>query len=211
MFKYKYNADHLKYMKDQIWECRDNLDVYSTLSEFEHEQVKAFIPSQPKVIMDLGCGLGRASIYLNHILHANDINNDIHFILADTTGDTEITGAWNKEEFYNRMDLTASFCTLNGLLNIGLFDTQRSDWNNLSNIDYIMSRCAFGMHFPIESVIDKLLKISTPDITMIFGTRNRAVYSHESFKSLFKEVIFIQEDKYDPYPQQDWLILRGRK
>jgi SAM-dependent methyltransferase len=206
MFKYKYNVYHLKYMKDQIWECKDNIDVYSTLSEFEHEQIKNYVPIQPVTVLDLGCGLGRASIYLNYILN----RSDIHYILADTTGDTEITGGWDKQEFYNKMDLTASFCTLNNLLNIGLFDTQRSDWDSLSNIDYVMSRCAFGMHFPIESIMDKLLKITTPNVTMIFGTRNRAVYSHESFKDLFKEVYFIEQEKQEPYPQQDWLILKGK-
>ncbi|HWY35108.1 MAG TPA: hypothetical protein VNX68_10715 [Nitrosopumilaceae archaeon] len=193
-------------MKDQIWECKDNIDVYSTLSEFEHEQIKNYVPIQPVTVLDLGCGLGRASIYLNYILN----RSDIHYILADTTGDTEITGGWDKQEFYNKMDLTASFCTLNNLLNIGLFDTQRSDWDSLSNIDYVMSRCAFGMHFPIESIMDKLLKITTPNVTMIFGTRNRAVYSHESFKDLFKEVYFIEQEKQEPYPQQDWLILKGK-
>lgn len=202
-FKFKYNSAHIKLLEGYY-----DIGTYSKLSEFEHEQVKDFIPIQPKVIMDLGCGLGRASVYLNWILHPHDVNNDIHFILADSC---EKVGGWIKDDYFRSLDLTASFCTLNGLLNFGLFDVDKSDWNGISNIDYVMSRCGYGVHAPIESIMDRLLKITTGDVTMIFGTRNREVYSQNSFKDIFKEVYFIEESEQKPFPNQDWLILRGKK
>lgn len=212
-FSYKFNSEHLKYVYDQVWECRGNISVYSKLSEFEHKQVAKYI-DKPKKVLDLGCGLGRAAIYLNYVL--NDPN--IHFILADTTGDTKITGVWDTPEYYNNLSLTESFAKLNGLTNFETFDILKDDWNKLSDIDLIISHCSVGMHFPIEDVMPKLLKISTDTCTMIFGTttaqmlpgKKEQKYSEKSFTDIFKEVHFQHEARVHPFPQQDWLVLKNK-
>src|SRR4029077_968586 len=171
-----YNSAHIRYMKEQIWEARDDLEVYSKLSEFEYEQIKDYI-DYPKNIMDLGCGLGRVAVYLNAVLK----DPDMYYILADRHGDTTNTGGWDLNEFYNDLNLTQSFCRLNGLLSFEVFDTKLDNWNDIW-CDLIVSHCAFGMHFPIENIMSSLLEISSSDITMIFGTRNRGLYSEDSFK-----------------------------
>lgn len=206
-YSYKYSKEHLWYMEEQVWECRDNLDVYSDLSEYEYDQMNSFIPEHPRVIMDLGCGLGRAAIYLNALFQ----DPTIHYILADTTGITSGRhGAWNEDQYYNSLDLTSDFCRLNGMTNFEVFDTKKDSFNQLYDIDFIISLCAFGMHNPIEDVMPDLIHISTNDVTMIFGTRNRGIYSSTSFDKLFKSVIFKQHDHTPPYPQQDWLVLKDK-
>jgi hypothetical protein len=199
MFKFKYNSLHLKYLE----ETGQNVKIYSEASEFEYSQVKAFVPIQPKVIMDLGCGLGRSSVYLNHILN----RVDTHFILADSADNF---GNWNNKDYYKNLDLTASFCTLNGLLNFGLFDLKKSDWNGILNIEFIMSKLSYGYSINIGPILETLLKVSTDDITMIFGTKERQEML-PMFENYFKEVIYLKEEKQESFPQQDWLILRGKK
>lgn len=208
-FIYKYDPEHLYFMKRQIWESINNVSVYSKLSQLEHEQYKAHI-NKPKRVLDLGCGLGRAAIYLNHMLN----DPEVHFILADANEDSQIvTGKYasNNQEKYNKLDLTASFCKLNGLTNFETFDIYRNDWNQLKDIDLVISHCSVGMHYPVKDALPNLLKVTTPNCVMVFGTRNRMVYSKNSFKNLFETVIFLPQNYIQSFPQQDWLILKNKK
>ena len=180
-------------------ETNQDVNLYSRQSEFEHKQIKEYIPIQPEVIMDLGCGLGRSSVYLNHIFHLNDINNEVHYILADTS----------KDASYYNMNLIASFCTLNGLLNFGLFDLEKSDWKGLAKkVDYVMSRMAYGYNLSIGPILQKLLDISNDNVTMIFGIKDVNITEDIS---AFKQAIIIKEDNQNEFPHQNWLILRGKK
>lgn len=207
MFKYKYKKEHIHYMKEQVFEAKTNLRVYSALSELEHEQTKEFI-GFPRTVMDLGCGLGRAGIYLNHSLN----DNSIHFIMADSTGDTDNAGLWDIPAVYNNLHLTKSFCETNGMQNFETFDVFRDDWERLKDVDLIISHCSVGVHFPIEDVLENLLKISSKDCTMIFGLRKGLHYTSASFKDFFQTTVFIDTmplaDKRLPW--QNWLILKDK-
>lgn len=212
IYKHKYNPEHLHYMKEQIWESKDDLSVYDRLSEFEYEQTKDYMkPPNHKIwsynVLDLGCGLGRFSIYLNQIWK----DKEVHYTLTDTTGDTENHGGWNLDEYYNNLDLTYSFCKLNELENFEIIDTKKDKYLATLEQDLIFSHCAFGMHYPIEDVMSKLLQVSSPEVTMIFGTRKRDLYTEDSFKEFFHEVKFLKQEHIPPFPHQDWLILRGKK
>lgn len=207
-FRYKCAPVHLRYMREQVWECRNDVGIYSALSEFEHAQIADYVPEFRKVL-DLGCGLGRAAIYLNGVFQ----DPETHYILADTTGSRGEAGGWDPlgEKSYNDLKLTASFARLNGLTNFRTFDYLLDDWNELTDVDFVTSRCAFGMHIPIEAVMPQLLQVSTSDVTMIFGTRRRDLYGPNSFQDLFRDVLFLPQEETPPFPHQDWLILWGRR
>jgi hypothetical protein len=131
--------------------------------------------------------------------------------MADTTGDTVNTGGWNKNEYYNNLELTSSFAKLNGVSNFQTFDTIRDSWTELHDVDFVISLCSFGMHIPIENIMNNLLSVTTDDCTMIFGTRQRHLYNSNSFKDIFEEVLFLQQNYCHPYPLQDWLILKKKR
>jgi len=209
-FVYKYNETHFFFMEEQLWQCKKGkLDVYSKLSKFEHDQISEYI-NNPRVVMDIGCGIGRAGIYLNSVLQ----DPNIHYIFADTTGHIGVKG-WSNlgKSYYNDLDLTSSFAKLNGVTNFRVFDVLNDDWNTLPKVDFVTSRCAAGVHFPIEDVMPNLLKITSQECTMIFGTNpNRAEkYSEKSFKDLFETVIFLPKELEIPFPHQQWLILKNKK
>lgn len=230
-FRYAYLPEHLPYMHKQIWECKDDIAVYSQLSEFEFLQYVNYLPVSfltPKHhnVLDLGCGLGRVACYLYHQYSKSNLS----FILADQTGDCEnSTGEYGKDEVYNDLSLTASFCKLNNLPRFTIWNTQLNDLldipkiGNDSEIDLVISCCAFGMHFPIAQILNDLIAISNPNVTMIFGTRNRAHYGYSSWtrnlKNYFQEVYFSEQEQVSlgtpdakrTFPQQDWLILKGLK
>lgn len=206
LYSYKYDPVHEYYMKEQIWECKSDITIYAKLSEYEYESYKDYI-GKPHTVLDLGCGIGRVSIYLNQIL--NDAT--VHYILLDTTGNTFNLGRWDMDEYYNDLSVTKSFAELNGLINFEIFESLSGDWGQLKDIDLVISCCSFGMHVPIERYMDKLLAATTPNCTMIFGTRNRGLYSENSFNALFDTVTFLRRELQEPFPQEDWLILQNKK
>ena len=207
MFQYRYNPSFVPLMKEQIWEIGEDMSVYSRLSEYEHEQIKEYLPAKPKKSLELGCGLGRGSIHLNHYYK----DPKILYILADRHGITPNSGAFNpdKDEFYNDLYLTQKFCKLNGIEKLEVFDTELDDWNSLQDVDFITSRCSFGMHVSIERYIERIYKAASDKCTLIFGTRHHS-YGKDSFKNLFEEVIYLPQEDHPDFPRQNWLILRNK-
>jgi SAM-dependent methyltransferase len=205
-FTYKFSIKHVPFMHEQIWEAKQNLSVYSDLSLFEFTQFEEHIGS-PKTVLEVGCGLGRGSIFLNHLLR----DDKVSFILADRTGYTANTGAFDPEvdEFYNDLELTADFCQQNGIKKFRTFDTEVDDWATLPKADLIFSLCSFGMHVRIERYIDRLIASAKPKSTMIFGTRG-AGYGPASFDNQFQEVLYIPgRDSRGVFPHENWLVLKS--
>ena len=206
-YQYKYKKWHLDLMKEQVWEAKEEIDIYSRLSEREHIQIKDFLPVAPKVVVDLGGGLGRGAIHLNKYYR----NPLIKYFILDRDGETGNTGAFDpkEDEYYNDFEVAEDFCKTNGLFNVVLFDTEKENWNILPKADLIVSRCSFGMHVSIERYIDRILSICASRAVCIFGTRGGG-YGPDSFADRFEKVDFIpdlewQEDK--TFPMQNWLIL----
>jgi len=205
-YSYKFEARHLPFMKEQIWEASQNLQIYSDLSLFEFEQIADLIGT-PKVVLEVGCGLGRGSIFLNHLLR----DDRVVFTLADRSGYTQNTGRFEPEtdEYYNDLALTADFCRLNGIKDVRTFDTEGDDWSTLPKANLIFSLCAFGMHVSIDRYIDRLISCAARDSTMIFGTRHDS-YGPGSFADRFQMVTFRPgAPNWGVYPSENWLVLQN--
>lgn len=199
--KYKTDERFISLQREQIWEMQADPDVYDKLADIELDQIREFLPREPKVILELGSGLGRGSIYLNRFY-----SNKPYFILADRTGRTENTGAFkpDKDEYYNDLDLTREFCLLNGLNKFELLDTELGDWSKLPRVDLVFSTFSFGVHVAIERYLDRILSVCNNEVTMIFGVRH---YGPESFKDQFREVTYQPGAFPPPMPVQNWLFL----
>ena len=218
--QYKYDDKHIDFMREQVWEAKDDLDLYSRLSELEYPHFKDELPDNPKLIMDLGCGLGRAGIYLWH-----QIEPLSHFVFADkhqTDFQSQINpekfkkseesprnkGGWDDGVFYNDLTLTESFVKLNGVKNFSTFDITKDDWSTLFPIDLVISMLSVGLHAPIEGSLPNLLKVCSENCTMIFGIK-RPEQQLDEVTPHFKEWKIITGTLKPPYPNVDYLIVHG--
>lgn len=194
-------------MNEQIWEAKNDLTVYHNLASIEFSNFYQHI-GNPKDVLEVGCGLGRGTVYLNEILK----DQNVSYTLADRTGYTENTGKFNpaQDEFYNDLNLTKEFCELNGVTNPETFDTELDDWSKLKKFDLIFSLCSFGMHVQIERYIERLLSVSKPNTIMIFGVRHKT-YTEQSFSDKFEEVTYIKDDRAENVTREHWLILKRPK
>lgn len=217
--QYNWLPEHEDLMKEQVWECKKDLSIYGILSDFELEQFKDHLPpaSSSGTHLEFGAGLGRGAVQIAKLLP------NYYHILVDRDGRTENKGIFfpAEDEYYNDFNLTKSFMEVNGLE----FGTKFTRCDSESNqtyatievipnyfppVDLITSRCSLGFHVPLERYLDRLISVSSPDVTMIFGM-NRLCESGEAYKHLFKEVIYIEGKKDAALPFQNWLIFKGLK
>jgi len=173
-FNFRVDSDDTKfYQKVQV---SDHLSHYLRASIDEYEQLKDEI-GNPKKILDLGCGIGRSSIFFKNML-----NMDTKFYLADFDQNeyykdgrrNEFLGYHNKPIPFNELEVTRRFCISNGLENLGLVDLATDNIKELSGIDLVYSFHAVGYHWSIEDAVRVygLENITTNAAKFIFGVRN---------------------------------------
>lgn len=215
--EYVWLPEHEDLMKEQVWECKKDLSVYGSLSDFELEQFKDHLPpaSSSGTHLEFGAGLGRGAVQIAKLLP------NYYHILVDRDGRTENKGIFfpAEDEYYNDFNLTISFMKANGFERHGTdfecYDSEaEGTWGAIAKfndpISLVTSRCSLGFHVPLDRYLDRLISVSSPDVTMIFGM-NRLCEDGKDYEHLFKEVIYIKGEKKEPFPHQNWLIFKGLK
>jgi ubiquinone/menaquinone biosynthesis C-methylase UbiE len=89
-----------------------DVSLYADFPELYHID-KHLVSLQPKNVLEIGCGIGRASVFLFKKYEWNDAR----FYLADgNTCDKRYKGKREQRgEYYNEQSATKSFCEANGL------------------------------------------------------------------------------------------------
>lgn len=155
----------------------------------------------PERVLDLGCGLGRISIFFDRML-----NHQPEFVLADSSEVTfpRRTG-WNPGHcFYNDLNLTVEFCMLNGLKKFRVFDVSKDDWAALGPFSLVMSWYAIGFHYPIENSIERILPLLHSGSICIFSVR-KGRYSADSFSEYFGR----RELRMGAQPKKERVLILG--
>jgi len=202
--KFKFPEQSYVFAEKQITQLMRDLDFYETISQSEYNSISQVI-DKPKTILDMGCGLGRMSVYMNSIMK----DESIHYILADSTQEIpeKMRYGWNPSGgFYNDLKLTSDFCKLNGLSNFETFDLKNNDLTKLTSVDLIMSFLCVGFHYPIDMYMDKFKQIISPRGVMIFGVRKQK-YDKSIFESQFGKVTIVEQPNIDT--REDILILEN--
>lgn len=187
----------------QITSTKKNIKYYEILSKNEYSVMKNYLNPYPKRILELGCGLGRMSIFLNKM----NIIEDTKYYLADSSiiTNSENLYGWNPETWYNDLKLTKEFCDLNGLKNFEIIDLTKDCIKKLERVDFIFSVMAVGFHYPIEQYLFDLRKILDNQGTMIFGVR-KGKYENSSLLEEFEYYEFCSIPNEN---KEEFLILRN--
>jgi len=174
-FNFRVNDGEIRFY--QILQISPHLDKYLDGSIDEYEKLKDEIGT-PKKVLELGCGIGRSSIFLKNML-----NLTAKFYLADFDSN-EYYKEGRKKEFlgyvkepvpFNSLEVTKRFCIDNNLENLELVDLATDNIKELSDVDLVYSFNAVGYHWSIEDAVRKydLENITTKDVKFIFGVRNK--------------------------------------
>jgi len=167
--KILFPRDTKKYMELQ---CNSNLKKYTDCPEVQPVR-KILKNLNPKNILEIGAGIGRASVYL-----FNEFKwNDAHFYLLDgDSGDHQICYV-NKEvgnNFYNSIDAARNFCFANGMGSdhLHFLNAENNKWrHNGVRYDLCYSFKAIGFHWPVTEHLHMIYPLMTKGACLIFEIR----------------------------------------
>jgi len=164
----------------------DNTRDFLKASIDEYESLRRLF-GFPKKVLDIGCGLGRSSVFLKNMCHWNgakfylaDFNENVQY----PKGRTNIPLGYfddAKPVPFNSLGATMYFCTDNDLVNVKTIDLSTNNIKKLRNVDLVYSFHSVGYHWSIEKAIKKynLNDVTTPNAKLIFGVRNKKVIENE--------------------------------
>jgi len=165
----------------------------------------------PTRVLDIGCGLGRASVML-HILYGRPLGTTYTMIDGDEVS-PNLVGGWmpGHDEWCNTFNATRSFMWANGVnaWQIRLHNERdvwhEGHWDDAVFFDVIVSMLAVGFHWPIEPWLPLLKQLSDSDTTLIFGVRH-GQYSADTFAGEFEERHLVESGW-----KEDVLVLKGKR
>lgn len=205
--KFKFTKEILEVAKLQVTQIKDfsKRDYYNELCVSEFSQIREHL-NNPKTILELGCGLGRMSVYLNHYFK----DDSIKYILADyDVLNKKPKYMWNpKKQYYNKLHLTKKFCLINNLKNFKILNLGKESINKLKDVSIVMSFLSVGFHIPIEDYIKNIMKIINNDSVLFFGIR-KSKYNQKSFKKYFNNRIIKTQESI--YTREQILILTNKR
>lgn len=145
--------------------------------------INSFLKRTPRSVLDIGCGLGIFDLAI-HDFYKGNSSITYHLLDKTTTPEEEKNVYYGHREtgaFYNNLNYTKEFLTLNGItpnnINCITVDDDNVITNgdlrkNLSNIDLIISIISWGFHYPVSTYLDTVHKILADDGLACFHCRN---------------------------------------
>jgi len=157
-----------KYMRLQ---CNDEIRLYNHLIEIE--KIEKYLKDlKPKIALDMGSGIGRASVFFFKYFNWTDTL----FIEADgNSGEIQLSGIRNGEkEFYNSLKATELFCRANEIENLKLFNLEKHTWKELDcKPDLVYSFAALGFHWSFNQFLIDIYPFLESKCILIFGLRGK--------------------------------------
>ena len=147
-------------------------------------------------VLDIGCGIGG----IDYFIGKNNTNCQINLLDKTKIEDNIYYGFKNKGAFYNDLNISNSFLRDNGIKNeINLY-TPDSDFSNMKNIKLIISLISWGFHYPTDTYIDLVNKVTCKDTIVILDVRKSHIDSSiESFNKfnfkLIEEIVEFEKCK----------------
>lgn len=171
------NPELIRYLSGLQVDFQHNSALRVSKDEYIH--LKPYlIDLKPKKVLDIGCGIGRSSVFFKNffgwedtIFYLADFNElvycaDKNFVPCGKHSNAEPIP-------YNNLSITEEFCKNNNLTNFELIDISKDKMENLQDINLVYSFHCIGYHWDLEKAIEKysLEKITTEDCLMIIGGR----------------------------------------
>ena len=193
-------------------------ELYSLRTVFQE------FPGPPGTIADLGCGLGRSTVFIKQMMGWQQSRS----ILIDGTSESGVaivgklgkyqTGFHHelhvKESVYNSLALTEAFLRSNSMENFvtkPLESFPLRDPNELGSIDLLFSFQAVGYHWDIQTALRdlKLLQLINKNGMLIFGIRNREKSERQGIPYIVPTIPGLQlTHVIEGFHRQDFLVYR---
>lgn len=191
-------------------QCNGDLSLYIDMPEIKNID-KYLSEINPKNILDIGAGIGRASVYLHNKYKWGDSH---YFLLDGDGGDTQYDQLrTEKGEYYNSFECAKLFCESNGLKITQL--NANDNWINhiKKPLDLIYSFLAIGFHWPITFYLEDIYSVSKKDSLIIFGVRGieRKEWMDSQVNSIDNNKYEISDYILNPTKDRNSILVLKRK
>lgn len=151
-------------------QCNGALFKYTELPELKTIK-KELSAITPRNVLEIGAGIGRASVYLMKYFGWKNTN---FYLLDGDSGNKQVNGInyESRDSFYNSIAAAREFCLANEMHNIYLLDAEMENWKTIGvKYDLVYSFLALGFHWPMNIYLDFIHGMLDDDALLIFGTR----------------------------------------
>jgi len=192
-------------------QCNNDESIFTHLPEIAGIE-KYLWHLKPKVALDVGSGIGRASVFFSKYFDWKDTL----FVLADgDSGLKQIFGMRDEaKEFYNSLEATDIFCRANGVAKYEPFNLEHGKWDELERKpDLVYSFLALGFHWPINSFLDEIYPQLAEHCLLIFGMRGKKGFAwvDQQIEKIDKEHYKVIEFFFTPEAKKgSFLVLEKR-
>jgi SAM-dependent methyltransferase len=129
------------------------INDYIADMEAEYSDIKSYLPSKAKNILDIGCGIGGINIFLSQHYKSQETT---HYCLDKSQIDNIYYGFKERAAFYNSLEITREFLSVNGINKINLLPANDNNTIETSEkFDLILSLISWGFHYPVEIYLDQ--------------------------------------------------------
>lgn len=206
----KFPENVKKYIELQ---CNGALFKYEDLPELSN--IKDELSSlSPKNVLEIGAGIGRASVYLFKYFDWNDTG---FYLLDGDSGNKQVNGTnyESKDSFYNSISATREFCLANSMNSFYTLNAENNDWLSLDvKFDLVYSFLAIGFHWPINIYLDIIYGMLTSGALLIFGTRANDKkfddFMNSQLDAIDTELYSIESIKREPVGNRNSVIILRR-
>lgn len=177
-----------KYMNLQ---CNSKIEEYTEAKDVEValdyfcdmyllQNINRLKTSKPMNFLDIGSGIGRASMYMAKMLERMGIPCPNMYLLDGGVGDKQIAGVNNTETgdtFYNNWDATLDFWNANSpdtnlrFVTGPSSETAKQLENDDVKFDFVYSVRAIGFHWPCTGYMQALSEFIKPGALAFFEMR----------------------------------------
>lgn len=198
-------------------QCNSKIDDYECAEDVN--SVMDFITGEEERILDLGGGIGRASVYLSKRFKESSLylGKRFHILDGDTEKKTQISGVKKNlaNDFYSSKKAAIEFWGVNGCIDHHYWDASDLDsvfeiWDkNGMRFDLVYSFRAIGFHWPIAEYLAKLRPYVVSSSKLIFETRPIVNWSKLSLKD-HGGLVFQQATNAEGYEFVQWRETKNR-
>jgi SAM-dependent methyltransferase len=149
-------------------QCNGDKSLYEEMPDtmLAEDVLSAIMPEK---VIDIGAGIGRASVYFQA---KYGWNCEYNYIDGDG-GEKQLAGIRDVKdgEYYNSWAVAQEFSEANGIKKLKLWNPEEDGWRKLRDCDLAYSFLAVGFHWPIEMYLDRIHKCMRKGGKLIFGMR----------------------------------------
>ena len=152
-------------------QCNDDRIMFTNMPEVA--RIEEFVSNKPETILEIGGGIGRASVYFRNRFNWD---NTKFYMLDGNSGEKQIApiDGDGTNDFYNNFDATIKFCLDNNITNIELMDASNLNWKDqIKDVKFnlIYSFLSIGFHWNIDMYLDHLYEYCNDNTVLLFGMR----------------------------------------